>query len=75
MSHRSGPDEATFQDEMLRALESGRRREGGFAMLSVILLVMVVSALSVLMLGVVVAQVKPTVFQAKNTRTIAAARQ
>lgn len=73
MSHRSGPDEATFQDEMLRALESGRRREGGFAMLSVILLVMVVSALSVLMLGVVVAQVKPTVFQAKNTRTIAAA--
>lgn len=73
MSDRSGPEQAEFQNELLCALESGRRREGGFAMLSVILLIMVVTALSVLMLGVVVAQVNPTVFQAKSTRTISAA--
>jgi len=52
------------------------RRPGaddGFAMLMVILLIMVCASVSVLMLGVVVAQVKPTVFEAKNTRTISAA--
>ena len=53
------------------------RRAGtddGFAMLLVILLIMVCATVSVLMLGVVVAQVKPTVFEAKSTRTIAAAQ-
>ncbi len=60
-------------DEPVRG-DGGRfRDDGGFAMLTVILLIMVCAAVSVLMLGVVVSQVKPTVFEAKNTRTIAAA--
>jgi len=42
-------------------------------MLTAILFIMVCAAVSVLMLGVVVAQVKPTVFAAKNTHTISAA--
>ena len=42
-------------------------------MLTVIMLIMVMAALSVLMLGVVVAQVKPTMFADKNARTVFAA--
>ena len=42
-------------------------------MLTVIMLMMVMSALSVLLLGVVMAQVKPTMFAAKNARTVFAA--
>jgi len=49
------------------------RADGGFAMLSVILLILVFAAVSVLMLGAVVRQVKPTMFEAKSTRTISAA--
>ncbi|WP_157607228.1 hypothetical protein [Sanguibacter suarezii] len=41
--------------------------------MTAVLLIMVVGALSVLMLGVVVAQVQPTMFAAKNSRTIVAA--
>ena len=56
-----------------RATADAARDDGGIAMLTVIMLIMVCAAISVLMLGVVVAQVKPTVFEAKNTRTISAA--
>lgn len=45
----------------------------GIAMLTVIMLMMVMGALSVLLLGVVMAQVKPTMFAAKNARTVFAA--
>lgn len=48
-------------------------REGGVAMLTAVLLIMVMTALSVLMLGVVTAQVRPTMFADKNGRTIFAA--
>ncbi|MGY4642606.1 RICIN domain-containing protein [Cellulomonas sp. URHB0016] len=47
--------------------------EGGIAMLTAILLIMVMTALSVLMLGVVTAQVRPTMFADKNGRTVFAA--
>ncbi|NKX93363.1 hypothetical protein HF995_08795 [Sanguibacter hominis ATCC BAA-789] len=49
------------------------RRDEGYAMPTAILLIMVCTALSVLMLGVITAQLKPTLFAAKNSRTIAAA--
>ena len=57
---------------------TGRRggpgsEEDGMALLTTIMLIMVVGSLSVLMLGVVVAQVKPTLFGAKYSRTIVAA--
>lgn len=45
----------------------------GMALMTAVLLIMVLGALSVLMLGVVVAQVQPTMFAAKNSRTIVAA--
>lgn len=45
----------------------------GVALLTVIMLIMVMGALSVLLLGVVVAQVKPTMFADKNSRTVFAA--
>lgn len=65
----------TMRGAEMRAILAGRRSDDddGFAMLTVIMLIMVCTAISVLMLGVVVAQVKPTVFEAKNTRTISAA--
>ncbi len=47
--------------------------ESGIAMLTAILLIMVMAALSVLMLGVVTAQVRPTMFADKNGRTVFAA--
>ena len=56
-----------------RILSRRAGADGGFAMLTVILLIMVCAAVSILMLGVVIAQVKPTVFEGKNTRTISAA--
>lgn len=56
--------------ERRRAAEAG---DEGVAMLTVIMLIMVMSALSVLLLGVIVAQVKPTMFADKNTRTVFAA--
>ena len=42
-------------------------------MLTVIMLIMLMGALSVLLLGVVVAQVRPTIFADKNSRTVFAA--
>lgn len=54
-----------------------RAREGGSdvgaAMMTVIMLIMIVGSLSVLLLGVIVAQVKPTMFADKNARTVFAA--
>ena len=55
------------------ALRFRRPRDEGYAMPTAILLIMVCTALSVLMLGVITAQLKPTLFAAKNSRTIAAA--
>lgn len=60
----------TFQR---RTAQPQGQREDGIALLTAIMLIMVVGALSVLMLGVVVAQVQPTLFTAKNSRTVAAA--
>ena len=50
-----------------------REDDRGIAMLMVVMLIMIVGALSVLVLGVVVAQVKPTAFGTKNERTVFAA--
>lgn len=47
--------------------------ESGMALLTAVLLIMIVGGLSVLMLGLVVAQVQPTMFNAKNSRTVVAA--
>ena len=49
------------------------RGDDGYAKPTAILLIMVCTALSVLMLGVITAQLTPTLFAAKNSRTIAAA--
>ncbi|WP_197030003.1 ricin-type beta-trefoil lectin domain protein [Cellulomonas sp. URHE0023] len=58
---------------LLERRRAAAARDEGVAMLTVIMLIMVMSALSVLMLGVMVAQVKPTMYAGKNTRTIFAA--
>jgi len=50
-----------------------RANDTGMALLSVILLIMICAAMSVLMLGAIVSQVKPTMFAQKNARTIGAA--
>ena len=55
--------------ERLRGVE----QDGGVALLTALLMVMIMSALSILVLGLVVSQVKPTHFSEKNTRTIFAA--
>ncbi|MBO9556537.1 RICIN domain-containing protein [Cellulomonas sp.] len=52
------------------------RAEGsdeGIALLTVVMMIMIMSALSILLLGVVTAQVKPTMFAGKNSRTVFAA--
>ncbi len=48
--------------------------ESGIAIMSALMLMLIVSALSVLVLGFVLAEVRPTQFANKNTRTIAAAQ-
>lgn len=50
-----------------------KAQDDGYAMPTAILLIMVCTAVSVLMLGVITAQIKPTLFAAKNSRTISAA--
>ena len=55
------------------AVRGRQDAESGMALMTAVLLIMIVGALSVLMLGLVVAQVKPTLFNAKNSRTIVAA--
>jgi hypothetical protein len=47
--------------------------EDGMALLLSLMLIMIVAAMAVLMLGVVVAQVKPTMFGTKNQQTVFAA--
>lgn len=53
--------------------EQPRDPESGMALLTAVMLIMIVGALSVLMLGLIVSQVQPTMFNAKNSRTIVAA--
>jgi hypothetical protein len=48
--------------------------ESGIAIMSALMLMLIVTALSVLVLGFVLAEVRPTQFANKNTRTIAAAQ-
>lgn len=55
------------------APRAGTSADSGFAMLTVLLLIMICAGLSILMLGALMAQVKPTMFEMKNTRTIGAA--
>lgn len=63
---------------MTRTLTENRRRiaagDDGFAMMSVIMLIMVIGVLAVIVLSVVTSQVNPTLFAEKNTRTLAAAQ-
>lgn len=60
------------------ALEEYRHRpvkaDEGFAMMSVIMLMMVVALLASIVLAVVVSQVSPTLIAEKNTRTLSAAQ-
>lgn len=53
-----------------RAMARLRGADDGVAMLTALLLIMVLAALSILVLGIVVNQVKPTLYAEKNTRTI-----
>ena len=48
----------------------GQQDDTGVAMLTSLLMVMILAALSILVLGIVVNQVRPTLFAEKNTRTI-----
>lgn len=50
------------------------RGEKGFAMMSVIMLLLVISVLASIVLSVVISQVQPTLFTEKNGRTLAAAQ-
>lgn len=63
---------------MTQAFAQHRRRvadaDDGFAMMSVIMLMMVITVLAVIVLSVVTAQVSPTLFAEKNTRTLSAAQ-
>ncbi|MBO3102655.1 RICIN domain-containing protein [Cellulomonas fengjieae] len=62
--------------DAVRALQDrtgGADRDRGVALLTALLMIMIMSALSVLVLGLVVSQVKPTHFSEKSTRTIFAA--
>lgn len=54
-------------------MKSLERRDEGAALITAILLIMVISMLAVLMLGLTVAQVKPTLVAAKTSKTISAA--
>ncbi|WP_158375665.1 RICIN domain-containing protein [Cellulosimicrobium cellulans] len=51
----------------------GLRADDGIAMLSAIIMVLILASLSLVVLALVAAQVKPTEFARKNTRTIFAA--
>ncbi|NUU17656.1 hypothetical protein HP550_10400 [Cellulomonas humilata] len=68
-------DRTTFAAAVRRATRPAASpgTDEGIAMLTVIMLMMVMGALSVLLLGVVMAQVKPTMFAGKNARTVFAA--
>jgi Tfp pilus assembly protein PilX len=60
----------------LNPIVAARRRAGddeGIALLLVVMAVLIVASLSVLALGAIVVQAKPTQFQRKNTQTINAA--
>ncbi|WP_456845837.1 hypothetical protein [Cellulomonas sp. P5_C6] len=57
----------------LQARTRGEEQERGVALLAALLLVMIMSAMSILVLGLVVSQIKPTQFSEKSTRTIFAA--
>lgn len=50
------------------------RSEQGMALMSVLMLIMIITVLSTLVMGLVISQVRPTLFSNKNTRTIAAAQ-
>lgn len=52
---------------------TGRPQDAGVAILAALMTIMILAALSVLVLGVVMSQVKTTHFAEKNTRTIFAA--
>lgn len=62
----------------LLGVQSLRRRiagnDEGFAMLSVVMLIMVISVLSMIVLAVVLSQIQPTLFTEKNGRTLTAAQ-
>lgn len=64
--------------DLTRSMINSRRRladrDGGFAMMSVIMLMLVLTILAIIVLSVVLAQVNPTLFQDKNGRTLAAAQ-
>ncbi len=57
----------------MRRLAAWRRRDEGVAMMSAILMVLLMGALSTIILALVMSQVTPTQFARKNTRTIFAA--
>ncbi len=48
-------------------------REAGVAMMTALFLILVIGMLAILVTGVVIAQITPTMFNKKNSRTIAAA--
>lgn len=50
------------------------REDDGIALMSVILLIVVIGMLAVLMLGLVLAELRPTLYANKNTRTISASQ-
>ena len=54
-----------------KALE---RRDEGIALLSVILLMVVLTTFAIIVLGLVLAQVTPTLYTNKNSRTLVAAQ-
>lgn len=73
-TRRTNQRRATLLAALRRRVADGTRdAEGGIAMLTAVLLVLVLGALSVLMLGVVVSQARPTMFADKNARTVFAA--
>jgi len=51
-----------------------RRNQDGIALVSVLVLMLIITTLSVLVLGLVLSQVRPTLFTNKNTRTVSAAQ-
>lgn len=63
---------------MLDMLETARRRlrgeDAGVAMLSVLMLILILTTLGILVLGLALTQSKPTLYQEKNVRTLAAAQ-
>lgn len=60
---------------MTRLLQLRKSNDRGIALASAILIMFIVMGLSLILLGLVIMEVKPTLVNAKSTRTISAAQR